>query len=85
MEAKNIIKNNFKEKLNKLENNIYKLIDLFEKDIQSDNIRNNILDISNALDYYNETLLQIDEQRLSNFYSNKDILSVLLPKLYYIK
>ena len=85
MDAKNIIKNNFKAKLIELENNIYKLIDLFEKDIQSDNIRNNILDISNALDYYNETILQTNDERLSNFYSNKDILSVILPKLYYLK
>ena len=84
MNSKLELKNNFNTKLNDLQENISKLIDLYENDIGSISIRNTIIDISNALDIYNETLLKIDNNTIGNYYSSKDILSIIIPKIYYL-
>ena len=79
-----LVKDFYKEKLELLDNNINKLIDLYEKDIENNLLRDKLLEISNAIDIYNDTLLEINNETYIKNSEQKDLLKILLKKLYFI-
>ena len=79
-----LVKDFYKEKLELLDNNINKLIDLYEKDIENNLLRDKLLEISNAIDIYNDTLLEINNGTYIKNSEQKDLLKILLKKLYFI-